>query len=367
MEQSTISKLVGQLFIIGFEGKHPTKEVADFIKNNNIGGICYFGHNIESPEQLANLTNEIQNLTPNIPQFVTIDQEGGIVSRLGPPFCEIPAAAHLEKFSPKDVFEIAQVMAYEMKAVGINWDFAPVCDINTNPTNPIIGKYNRSYSTDIETVEKLASATVRGLQKGGVIACAKHFPGHGDTSSDSHFTLPVIEHSLERLNEVELKPFKKVIKSGVDSVMTAHVLYTSIDDAYPATLSKTVINDLLRKECRFNGVLISDDMQMKGITEHYPVDQAVTLAVKAGVDQLLYCMNFDVQQRAFEALVKAVMDKDISLSRVEEAIKRSHQLKKKYIGEKFQPLNPLKAKEVVGCEKHQSIVNKDIKKKMMAS
>lgn len=353
-----ISKMVGQLFIIGFEGKTPSKEVESFIQKNSIGGICYFGHNVESPEQLANLSNYLQGLSPDMPLFVTIDQEGGLVSRLGPPFCEIPSPGQLEKSSPTEVFEMMQIMGAEMKAIGINWDFAPVCDVNSNPENPIIGRFNRAYSSDVETVERLASGAVRGLQKSGVIACAKHFPGHGDTTADSHLTLPVIEHSYERLNDVELKPFRRVIRSGVETVMTAHVLYTAIDDAYPATLSKTIIQEMLRKECRFNGVIVSDDMLMKGITEHYPNEQAVVLAVQAGIDQLLYCMNFDAQERAFEALVKAVIDKEIPLYKIEESIKRAHQLKKKYIGEKYQPVDPKKAKEIVGCEAHRQVISK---------
>lgn len=358
MDRTTITKMVGQLFIIGFEGKTPSKEVESFIQKNNIGGICYFGHNVENPEQLANLTNYLQGLSPQVPLFITIDQEGGLVSRLGPPFCEAPAPGHLEKSSPTEVFEIMQVMGAEMKAVGINWDFAPVCDVDTNPENPIIGKFNRSYSSNVEVVEKLASGAVRGLQKSGVIACAKHFPGHGDTSTDSHLTLPVIEHTYERLNELELKPFRRVIRSGVETVMTAHVLYTAIDDAYPATLSKTIIQELLRKECRFDGVVVSDDMHMKGITEHYPNEQAVVLAVQAGIDQLLYCMNYEAQERALEALVKAVMEKEVPLYKIEESIKRAHSLKKKYIGERYQPLEPAKAKEIVGCAAHHEIISK---------
>lgn len=358
MDSSSITKLVGQLFIIGFQGKTPPKEVEEFIKKNSIGGICYFGYNVESPEQLAELTNYLNNLHAGFPLFICIDQEGGLVSNLVSPFCEISAPALLEKTSATIIFEIMQVLAKEMKAVGINWDFAPVCDVNTNPDNPIIGKYNRSYSAEVETVERLSSGAVRGLQKGGVIACAKHFPGHGDTSSDSHLTLPALEHSYERLNDIELKPFRRAIRSGVDSIMPAHILYTAIDDAYPATLSKTILQELLRKECRFEGIIVSDDMQMKGITEHYPIEQAPVLAIQAGIDQLLYCLNFEAQERALEAVVKAVMDKEIPLHKIEDSIKRANTLKKKYIGEKFAPIDPKKAKEVVGCKEHKEIIAK---------
>src|SRR3990167_3899154 len=302
-----------------------------------------------------------------MPLFMTIDQEGGLVSRLGPPFCEAPAPFQLENSSPTEVFEVMQVMGSEMKAVGINWDFAPVCDVNTNLENPIIGRFNRSYSANVDVVERLASGAVRGLQKSGVIACAKHFPGHGDTTTDSHLTLPVIEHTYERLNELELKPFRRVIRSGVETVMTAHVLYTAIDDAYPATLSKTIIQELLRKECRFEGIVVSDDMHMKGITEHYPVEQAVVLAIQAGIDQLLYCMNYEIQERALEALVKAVLDKEVPLYKIEESIKRAHSLKKKYIGEKYQPVDPAKAKEIVGCSAHQEVISKTPIKKLAAN
>lgn len=367
MEHSTIAKLVGQLFIIGFEGKTPSKEVETFIKKNNIGGICYFGHNIESPVQLAELSNYLQSLSPINPLFISIDQEGGIVSRLGEPFCEIPSPDSLGKSSATEVFDIMFMMATEMKAVGINWDFAPVCDVNSNPNNPIIGKYGRSYSSDVEIVERLSSGAVRGLQKGGVIACAKHFPGHGDTSLDSHLALPVIEHPLERLKDVELRPFKRAIKSGVDSIMTAHVLYTAIDDAFPATLSKTIIQDLLRKECRFEGIIVTDDLQMKGITEHYPADQAVVLAVQAGVDQLLYCLNYESQEIAHEALVRAVIDKEVPLFRIEESLKRAHILKKKYIGDKYQPIDVAKVKDIVGCSAHHEVINKTAIKKRAVS
>jgi len=357
MNNNDASKLCGQLLTIAFDGPEPSQEVKDFIKKCHIGGIIYFDPNIESPEQTAELSNLLQSIAAK-PLFISADQEGGMVARLHKPhFTEYPTAEQLcKEGSPKTAFDYHFVMGTELKAIGVNWDFAPVCDINTNKNNPIIADLNRAFSDDIEEVEKFASGAVRGLQKAGVMACAKHFPGHGETRKDSHLTLPVLDLTLDRLNEVELRPFKKAIKSGVETVMTAHILYKVIDDSWPGTLSKTILQDLLRKECRFEGVIVSDDMNMKGITELYKADQAIVQAVNAGCDHLLYCHGFETQLAAHENLVKAVIDKQIPLSRIEDAIKRMDLLRVKYIGETFQPLDPKEAANIAGCEEHAKVV-----------
>jgi beta-N-acetylhexosaminidase len=240
------------------------------------------------------------------PLLVSIDQEGGRVARLRAPqgFTELPPMRALGRTGDAALaFEVGALLGRELRAVGIDQDYAPVVDVDTNPANPVIG--DRSFSRDPREVARLGIALARGLQSAGVAACAKHFPGHGDTSQDSHRDLPRLAHGLERLREVELVPFRALAAAGVASVMTAHVVFEALDPVRPATLSPPVLR-LLRDECAYDGCVVSDDLEMRAVAEHFALEGAVPAALLAGVDAFLVCHRADVQHAAIDVLRAAV-------------------------------------------------------------
>ena len=298
-----LKTLVGSHFIFGLEGTSASDKTLSFIEDFQPAGFILMGPNCESPEQVFDLTMSLQKVSSR-PLLICVDQEGGRVKRLKSPFLQFPEASQLgQKNSPKLVFEASLALGSELRSVGINLDCAPVCDVLTNPKNEVIG--NRAYGSDIPVVEALASAMTRGLQKAHVLACAKHFPGHGDTFVDSHIDLPRVTTSLETLERREFLPFKKCIKSGVASMMTAHLVCEGLDKKYPSTLSPNTLH-LLNQSLRFNGLIISDDMNMGALSKNYAEEEAIILSVLAGVDLLLYC-DFDHShhENVFEILLKA--------------------------------------------------------------
>jgi len=352
MKLDQIRRRVGQMFIIGFEGKSVTDDLKKMISDYYVGGVVLFERNIESPEQIAALTNDIQALNPKTPLFIAVDQEGGRVKRLHEPFTDFGKPELLTKLdSAKLCFDVGFAMAQELRAVGINYNFAPVVDVNTNPQNPIIG--DRAFSSDPEIVSRIASGFIRGLQRGGVVACAKHFPGHGDTMLDSHLELPKVEHSIERLKTVEWIPFERVIKGGVETVMTAHILNPNLDPKYPATLSKITM-EFLRTQLRFSRVIITDDLEMKAISDHYTIEEASNKAIDAGADFILICKTLEKQITAIESLLRRVLDLKIPLKRIEDSSERITKVRNRYIMP-YQPVDPAKISEVVGCEAHQTL------------
>jgi beta-N-acetylhexosaminidase len=298
----------GQLLTIGIEGKELTKDEEQFIIDNNIGGVILFTRNIDSPEQLWELTRSIHRcrLKQNdlAPLTISIDMEGGRVHRLKPPFTQYPALQHLGNIdSPKVAFTFANQMAKELAAFAINLDYAPCLDVLTNPDNHLIG--DRSISTDPNKVAAIGSALIRGYIKGGVLTCGKHFPGHGETIIDSHDDLPVENLDLDRLNSTELVPFNKAVRSKVDMIMTAHMKFPKIDEE-PVTFSKKFIQDILKDEMRYRGFVISDDLDMKALTNHYDKAEIPLMALEAGCDLLLYCNEPDSHKLGVEVITKAV-------------------------------------------------------------
>ncbi len=302
---------IGQLLIIGVRGKILTQDEAEFIVKNNIGGVVLFARNIESPEQVHQLCTQIQatrhKTRDKLPLFIGIDQEGGRVARLKAGFTPWPAMGLLGKLDSTSVaFKLAMCMGAEMRAVGINLDFAPCVDVFTNPKNTVIG--DRALSSDPEQVAKLASALVRGFIKSGIIPCAKHFPGHGNTLVDSHEDLPVENIDLDRLKSVELVPFKKVFRARLDMVMTAHIQFPKIDPQYPVTLSEIFIKKMLREELRYRQLVVTDDLDLGALAKNYSVAEIAVRALEAGNDILLYCNKFDHPQIAIDAIEKALKD-----------------------------------------------------------
>jgi beta-N-acetylhexosaminidase len=359
MSPLALGRRIGQLLIAGFDGYQLPVELKALAHEFGLGGVILFARNIAEPEQVAELCFEAARLVPDMPLWVSIDQEGGRVARLKAPFTEWPPMATLGKSGDKSLAEqCARGLARELKAVGINLDYAPVLDVHTNPKNPVIG--DRALSEKAETVARMGAAMIRAFQGEGVAACGKHFPGHGDTHADSHLELPIVEHPIERLRQVEFLPFKAAIEAQVATIMTAHVLMPAIDEKRPATLSRQVVTDLLRTELKFDGVILSDDLEMKAIAANYPVPAAAALAIDAGCDGVLICSSdHHTQAATLEGLIHAVEGEDLSFSRVEDAIKRHERAKRRFLTapSSARPLNGHALRQLIGRDEHRAIAD----------
>lgn len=348
------NRQIGQLLMIGISGTTLTDAEAQFICDRQIGGVILFSRNVTDPAQCATLTRYLRSLT-EVPMFIGIDQEGGRVARLRHPFTLFPTARRLGEYDqPEATYQCAAAMAAELRAVGIDLNFAPVLDIDTNPANPIIG--DRAFGTAPPQVVRHALQVIAGLQDHGVIACGKHFPGHGDTATDSHHTLPVCDLAPARMDEVELAPFAAAIAAGVGCLMTAHVQYPQIDDRWPASLSEAIVTGLLRERLGYNGVVITDDLEMKGITDGFPVADAAVRGIAVGSDIALICHSLDLQQAAYEALCQAVDAGEISAAQIGRSLDRIGRLKARF---RYRPQTPSAVAAIaaiVGCAAHQACV-----------
>jgi beta-N-acetylhexosaminidase len=344
-----LKKLIGSLCIFGFEGKTVPNFIKQAVSEWNLGGVILFKRNIESKEQLIGLISELRSLQNDTPLFISVDHEGGRVFRLPPPFTAIPTAREIGKeFIKKELppplrgggqgegerdvkdniaFQTGALMGRELKEVGFNLNYAPVLDVDTNPVNPIIG--DRAFSSDPEIVSQTAFELIRGLRSQGVLPCGKHFPGHGDTSLDSHLELPVVDQPLSRLQEVELAPFRAAIQNGIEMIMTAHVLYPQIDPDFPATVSKKILQGILREDLGYKGVVISDDFLMKAVFDRYGVPEAARLFLDAGGDIPLICKEENQQALTLEALEKWAKDGILVRPKLEASWERVMKLKKR--------------------------------------
>jgi beta-N-acetylhexosaminidase len=324
----------GQRLMVGFEGLEPSTDVRHLLRHYGVGSVILFARNVDDPVQVAELVRELQALARDagqaLPLLVAVDQEGGRVQRLRGPWTVWPPQRALGRLASDELARrMGQALAEELSACGIRWDLAPVVDVDTNPRNPVIG--DRSFGDDPSLVGRLGAAMIRGLQDGGVAACAKHFPGHGDTASDSHLELPALDHSRTRLNDVELRPFRSAIEAGVASIMTAHVLVRELDDGLPATLSPRVVDALLRREMKYEGVVISDDLEMKAVSQHWGPAQAAVLAAQAGCDLLPFCASPDAQVEGLEGLIRAVEADEVSWRTMDAACARIRRLKERFL------------------------------------
>lgn len=345
---------IGQLLIIGLRGPTLTQDETEFIIQNNIGGVILFSRNVESPEQVHALCSSIQNLRhktrDKLPLFICVDQEGGRVARLKDPFTVWPPLAKLGALDSTSVaFRFALNMGAELRAVGINVDFAPCVDVFTNPKNTVIG--DRAVGEDPEQVAKITSAIVRGYIKSGIIPCAKHFPGHGNTLVDSHEDLPIEDSDLERLRSVELVPFKKVFRARLDMVMTAHIKFPKIDPQWPATLSEKFVKQMLREEFRYRGLIIGDDLDMKALAKNFPVEEIPVRALEAGCDILLYCNEFEHPAIALNAVNKAVKSHRLTAKQIDESYNRVVALKKDVLAQP-DPMPLTEAMKIIGHPDH---------------
>ncbi len=316
---------LGQLVFTGISGTVLTDEEKKFIEEENIGGVILFANNYESPAQLAELVNSIQALRQEYPLYIAVDHEGGRVMRFKTHFTQFPPMLDLVKTnSPKNCFQVASIMAEELSVCGVNLNLSPVCDILTNQSNKVIG--DRAFGEDPESVSKFISSMIRGFQTKNVMSCAKHFPGHGDTSKDSHFDLPIVKKNLEELQKNEFIPFIKAAKSRVEFVMMAHLVVEGIDPDLPCTLSEKAY-EILRRDLKFTNLIITDDMQMKAITDNFGTEDAAVMAIKAGADIVEY-KDMDQAKIALEALKNASKTKELKNEVIKDRTDRVNESKK---------------------------------------
>ena len=350
-EQTSLSerkKRAGQRLILGFAGPEIDAEFRALVQEVRPAGFILFSRNVLDPVQVRELNRELAGLVETgRPTLLTVDQEGGRVQRVRepatcwPPMRAVGARADVTG-------RVSTGLAEELLAMGFNLNFAPVADVDSNPDNPVIG--DRSFGRDPAEVARHVAAFVQAHQACGMVACAKHFPGHGDTALDSHLDLPVVHKTREALMACEWVPFRESIRAGVSSVMTAHVVFPALDETYPATLSAKITRDVLRGELGFDGVVFSDDLDMKAVADRWPLEEQIRRGTEASVDVFLSCKERERQHEAFRALV---IDQEVAASHdneAREAVERLDQLRLKIIA----PRPPM-GLDRVGCDAHQDL------------
>ena len=320
----TTEEKVGQLLIAGFYETQAGEEARSYIQDCHVGGLILYGRNVESAQQLTDLTNSLKTLAGDgIPLFLSTDQEGGMVERMPPEIQKLPNA-----YDVSDPAAFGSALGTECASFGLNTDFAPSLDIWSNPNNTVIGR--RAFGSDAETVTQRGLACLTAMEESGTIPVVKHFPGHGDTDTDSHVGLPVVDKTREELLEMELLPFQAAIDAGAPAVMVGHILMTQIDPDKPATLSSEVVTGLLREELGFDGVVVTDDLTMGAITQNYGLGEAAVLAVEAGCDLLLVCHEAGSVEEVYTALLDAVDAGRITADRLDQSVRRILTLKQNY-------------------------------------
>lgn len=330
LESMTLEEKIGQMIIAGIEGTTLTPETNNLIKDYHVGGIIFFSDNLKSYKQSLDLINGLKQLNSinTIPLFLSVDQEGGRVTRL-PGLEDHPSNQEIGlRDDPQLSYEYGSILAKELQAFGMNVNYAPVMDVNSNPKNPVIG--DRAFGNNATLVSKMSIPMMKGMLDNQVIPVIKHFPGHGDTEVDSHLELPRIEKTLQDLQQVELLPFKEAIKKGAEVVMVAHILFPQLDSEFPSSMSKPIMTDLLREELGYKGVIVTDDMMMDAIKNHYEIGEAAVQSVKAGSDIILISKHYEDILRAIEAIKDAVKSGAISEERIDKSVERILGLKEKY-------------------------------------
>jgi beta-N-acetylhexosaminidase len=357
----TLEQKVAQMFMVSFYGTHLTEIERDFLADVQPGAVVLFGKNIESPEQVSRLTNDYQKTILDggeIPLFIAVDQEGGRIQHLQDGFTRFPLPSLWTATQNTELaYQVGEAMATEMRAVGVNMNLAPVADLNTNIDNPIIGR--RSFGSDVELVTPILTHFIQGLQDNGVMATVKHFPGHGDTSSDSHIELPIIEHSRERLNAVEFRPFVSAIEAGVDVTMVSHIWFTTLDnEQIPASLSHNIVTRLLRDEMHYDGIIMTDALDMDAIDTVYTAGGSAIQAILAGNDLIAIGAHVGTQtiKMAIADVVAAVQDGRITESQIDASVMRILTAKEKYGVFKWRPLDPMLVDERLNLEAHDALV-----------
>ncbi|MBL4934533.1 beta-N-acetylhexosaminidase [Clostridium sp. YIM B02515] len=333
VSKMTLDEKVGQMVISGVDGYTNDTHSSELITKYHVGGFILLGQNVKDTNQVLNLLNSLKDTNKksgsSIPLFLGVDQEGGRIDRMSPSFEKFPTNKAIGQINNSTFSNsIGKAIGQEVKSFGFNLDFAPVLDINSNPKNPIIG--DRSFGATSQVVTKLGIETMKGIRSENVIPVVKHFPGHGDTSVDSHTGLPIVNNDLARLKSFELVPFAEAIKNNVDMMMVAHILFPKIDSKYPATMSKTIITDVLKNSMKYKGLIITDDMTMGAITSNYNIGEAAVRSVNAGSNIILVCHDFDKEVQVIEKIKAAVKDGTISQETINSSVYKILQLKQKY-------------------------------------
>lgn len=339
-----LNEKIGQLFIVGFEGNNFYNENnISLIRDLKVGGLIFFKKNITDSKDTVNLINNIKSINAqngNIPLFLSLDQEGGIVTRLPNEILKFRNANSIGKKNDEQyAYEIAKIMGNIVSSLGFNMNFAPVLDVYTNPNNKVIG--SRSFSNNKEIVSKMAISTINGFRENNLISVGKHYPGHGDTDLDSHYDLPILYHDYERVRNVELYPFEQAINNGLDAILVSHLLYKNIDPDNIVTFSKKFLYEILRKELKFRGIVITDDMIMKGLTNTESIPEASVKAIKAGVDILLIGSGYENVIDSIQKIRDAVINGEIDEFEIDRKVYNILRIKKKYKvnDEKLQYIN----------------------------
>lgn len=354
----TLKRRIGQRMIFGFDGTRVPNDLIRLDEEWGLGGVILFKRNLQSFDQVMDLTEQLWSLGGGTPPFIGVDQEGGPVHRLPKPFTTFPEMAQLGVVDSVSLaYEVGAVVGRELTAAGFNLNFAPVLDVDTQPDNPIIGP--RAISSDPQRVATLGRAIVRGLHDNAVVACGKHFPGHGDTVEDSHVALPVCDLSPERLRTVEVVPFHANFSQSphLDMLMTAHVKYPQLDPDHPATLSRPILQDLLRLELGYKGLIASDDLEMKAITDHYGFEEAILLALEAGVDLFLICHDRERQVLALETLLREAEKGRYPRHVWDRTANRIREVKARHF-RVIRSIDRMHAREIVGNREHQRIARR---------
>jgi len=363
----SLLKDVGQLLWVGFPGLEVDPALRKRIAAGHVGAAILFRRNIalagdgsgrSDPAAVAALNASLREAAGDSadPLLIAVDQEGGRVQRVKDPVTVWSPMLGLSRVAGEEGLQLAtdvgKALGRELAALGFDIDFAPVLDVHTNDENPIIG--DRAFATDPQRAAELALAFADGLHSVGVLSCGKHFPGHGDTRTDSHLELPSLPHSLDRLEQVELLPFRRAAKAGLPILMTAHIVFSAIDPDRPATLSPAVLNELLRNDIGYTGLVVSDDLDMKAIADNYGTGDAAVAAVEAGCDALLACNDLDTQHAIFDALVRAGEQRAPFRARLGEAAAAVRTLKQRH----FSVERPAFGLDVVGTDAHRQLAER---------
>lgn len=331
IEGMTIDEKIGQMIFAGVSGVEPNTETEQLLHKYKVGGIIFNKKNMTNPSQTLAYVNylKVNNSENKVPLFLGIDQEGGRVSKLPGELLDTPTNSEIGMTNdPSLSYQLGSVFGKLVRTYGFNMNFAPVLDVNSNPDNPVIG--DRSFGGSPNLVSEFGMEMMKGIQSEKIVSVIKHFPGHGDTSVDSHLELPVVNKSISELEKLELIPFRHAVNNGADMVMIAHLLLPKIDSNFPSSLSKVIITDLLRNEIGFNGVIITDDMTMEAITGNFEIGEAAVTSVKAGSDIIMVAHNYEKILEVISGLKKAIEDGGIQEERINESVTRILTLKEKY-------------------------------------
>ena len=353
-----LKKKIGQKLVVGFDGYELNDHIKNLISNYHVGNVILFERNCKTPEQVFNLVQSLQKLSMEhngLPLFVMIDQENGVVNRIFDGITVFPGnMAQTVGATLEETEKIAYFTGLGLRTLGINFNLAPSVDVNNNPKNPVIG--TRRFGASAKTVAQRGNAYIKGLQKAHVIATAKHFPGHGDTSVDSHLALPIVDHDKKRLEEIELHPFREAIKNDVKAIMSAHIQFPAYDSKeLPGTLSYNILTNLLRTELGFEGVIITDCMEMKAIDDLYGAAKATPMAISAGADLICISHCEKKQIAALGGIVQALGDKKLFEEQIDESYNRILELKKEYDIEGFLKTTYMQAKVNLYKEEYEKL------------